>query len=534
MKDITRIHLAKIPYNIEISAKKELEDYLAQLESYTSDGELLQDIEIRMTELLLERNVRQDDVITGADVRAIREQLGEPKEFMTDEATAEVAAVAGVSGNRRKLYRNRDNALIGGVLSGLATYFGINVMWLRLAFIVLSFVSFGFVAVLYGLAWLIIPAANTAAEKLELAGKPVTLASIRELNEAGSSGNAERRERILKRVVTTTVGVFSSLSALFVIMATLLLLGAPPADGNPANIPENYRVAFAFGALAALLLIVLLVLIAFAAFAQKFNTRIWVSGLVIIVLGLSSFGIADGLAAHQQKQEQEQAEIQRNMVTRNITLPEGFTAAKALTVDAPETATIEYSVDENATSITQRTLKNSPTAAITMEGETLRVKIEPGGHLHDIAENTLLISGPQLDSIVVKNGYVSYSGAAQEKLAAEVNNHSSLRLIDTRFDTVTAKVEDSAQFSGEEATIANAKIDLSRSSVVELGNITSLEVTSPQACASDHSALVAVATIADATFVHNGAKTAVKPLQTPCVVIEFDGDDEADLFEYEN
>lgn len=48
MKDITRIHLAKIPYNIEISAKKELEDYLAQLESYTSDGELLQDIEIRV------------------------------------------------------------------------------------------------------------------------------------------------------------------------------------------------------------------------------------------------------------------------------------------------------------------------------------------------------------------------------------------------------------------------------------------------------------------------------------------------------
>lgn len=532
MKDITRIHLAKIPYNIELSAKKELEDYLAQVESYTSDGELLQDIEIRMTELLLERNVRQDDVITGADVRAIREQLGEPKEFMADEATTDVATVASVSGNRRKLYRNHDSALIGGVLSGLATYFGINMMWLRLAFIVLSFVSFGFVAVLYGLAWLIIPAANTAAEKLELTGKPVTLASIRELNEAGSSGNAERRERILKRVVTTTVGVFSSLSALFVIMATLLLLGAPPADGNPANIPENYRVAFAFGALAALLLIVLLVLIAFAAFAQKFNTRIWVSGLVIIALGLSSFGVADGLAAHQQKQEQ--AEIQRNMVTRNITLPEGFTAAKALTVDAPETATIEYSVDENAMSITQRTLKNSPTAAITMEGETLRVKIEPGGYLHDIAENTLLISGPQLDSIVVKNGYVSYSGAAQEKLAAEVNNHSSLRSIDARFDTVTAKVEDSAQFSGEEATIANAKIDLSRSSVVKLGNITSLEVTSPQACASDHSALVAVATIADATFVHNGAKTAVKPLQTPCVVIEFDGDDEADLFEYEN
>ena len=90
MKDITRIHIAKVPYSIELTAKKNLEKYIAALEAYTSDTELLEDIEIRMTELLLERNVKQEDVISDKDITAIRAQLGEPKDFMTDDATLDI------------------------------------------------------------------------------------------------------------------------------------------------------------------------------------------------------------------------------------------------------------------------------------------------------------------------------------------------------------------------------------------------------------------------------------------------------------
>ena len=78
MKEITRIHLAKTAYDIEVTAKKQLEKYITSLESYTQDADVLADVEIRMTELLAERKVQPGGVIAADDVAAIRAQLGEP------------------------------------------------------------------------------------------------------------------------------------------------------------------------------------------------------------------------------------------------------------------------------------------------------------------------------------------------------------------------------------------------------------------------------------------------------------------------
>ena len=75
MKEITRIHIAKTSYDIEIGAKKELEKYITKLELYADDPNLLEDIEIRLTEILSDRGVEKDGVITAEDVDAIRTQL---------------------------------------------------------------------------------------------------------------------------------------------------------------------------------------------------------------------------------------------------------------------------------------------------------------------------------------------------------------------------------------------------------------------------------------------------------------------------
>ena len=84
MKEVTRIHIAKTVYNVEVDAKKELEKYMKDLERYANDAEILTDIEIRITELLAERGVQKDGIITMGDVVAIRKQLGEPKDFAED------------------------------------------------------------------------------------------------------------------------------------------------------------------------------------------------------------------------------------------------------------------------------------------------------------------------------------------------------------------------------------------------------------------------------------------------------------------
>ena len=86
MKEITRIHIAKTAYDIELAAKKAIEKYITALERYADDPELLGDIEIRITELLKERGVQAGGVITADDVAAVRAQLGEPSEFLPEGA----------------------------------------------------------------------------------------------------------------------------------------------------------------------------------------------------------------------------------------------------------------------------------------------------------------------------------------------------------------------------------------------------------------------------------------------------------------
>lgn len=125
MKEITRIHIAKTAYDIELAAKKELETYMTALERYAEGQSILDDIEIRITELLQENGTTKDDVITASDVASVRERLGEPHNFAEDSDVAALPAETNAK-PRRRLYRNQDQAVLGGVLAGIATYFGVN------------------------------------------------------------------------------------------------------------------------------------------------------------------------------------------------------------------------------------------------------------------------------------------------------------------------------------------------------------------------------------------------------------------------
>jgi phage shock protein PspC (stress-responsive transcriptional regulator) len=84
----------------------------------------------------------------------------------------------------RKLYRNPDNKVLGGVCSGVAAYLGIDEIWLRIGFIISVFVfGSGFLA--YIILWIIIPQASTAAEKLKMKGSAVDVNNIeREVRSA--------------------------------------------------------------------------------------------------------------------------------------------------------------------------------------------------------------------------------------------------------------------------------------------------------------------------------------------------------------
>ena len=86
MKEITRIHLAKTPFSVEVDAKKSLEKYLDSIQkNMHAEPEAMREIEARMVELLAERGVSKDGVIGNDDVLAVQKQMGEPRDFSDDE-----------------------------------------------------------------------------------------------------------------------------------------------------------------------------------------------------------------------------------------------------------------------------------------------------------------------------------------------------------------------------------------------------------------------------------------------------------------
>ena len=182
MKEITRIHLAKTPFSAEIDAKKSLEKYLNSIQkNMHAEPEAMREIEARMVELLAERGVSKDGVISHDDVLAVQKQMGEPRDFSDDasEAIDEIEDKDVDDKPAKQLMRDPDNAIIGGVCAGVAAYFNINPLWVRLIAIISPFMTFGTAVLIYVVMWLSMPPARTASDKLRMRGEPVTLASLK-------------------------------------------------------------------------------------------------------------------------------------------------------------------------------------------------------------------------------------------------------------------------------------------------------------------------------------------------------------------
>ena len=120
MKEVTRMHLAKTPYSVEVDAKKALEGYLAAIEkTMRAEPEVMREIETRLVELLAERGVAKDGFISLDDVNALKTQMGDPKEFSENGETRESSDEATESPNdtRRKSQKRlmRDMQRFGGI-----------------------------------------------------------------------------------------------------------------------------------------------------------------------------------------------------------------------------------------------------------------------------------------------------------------------------------------------------------------------------------------------------------------------------------
>ncbi len=179
MKKALTISIRSNIFTIEEDAYARLDTYLNEIKDHFSNLEntedIVTDIESRIAEQLLET---KDQVVTLASVEKIIAIMGTVDQF--DETTPKSDPVNNSSPSKlKKLYRNTEDAVIGGVASGIGIYIGKDPLFVRLGFIILTLLS-GFGVALYFILWILVPEAKTKAQKLEMAGAPVTLETLSE------------------------------------------------------------------------------------------------------------------------------------------------------------------------------------------------------------------------------------------------------------------------------------------------------------------------------------------------------------------
>ncbi|WP_423736979.1 PspC domain-containing protein [Chitinophaga caseinilytica] len=211
MKKIININLSSRLIPIEDSAYELLRQYLDSLKRYFSQeegaDEIVSDIESRIAEVFQDKIRKGAHCITDEDVIEIKASMGTPEQF-GDEQPANGNASSSQSQQqsqqqafdpyirpRKRFYRDSDHKVIGGVCSGLAAYFRMDPVIMRILFVITALFWGGGILV-YLILWFATPEADTAAEKLEMRGERVDVNNIKATVQEEMSQIRARMERM--------------------------------------------------------------------------------------------------------------------------------------------------------------------------------------------------------------------------------------------------------------------------------------------------------------------------------------------------
>lgn len=543
MKEITRIHIAKVAYDIELDAKKDIEQYMAALERYASDQEILEDIEIRVTELLAERGVQAGGVIASGDVAAVRAQLGEPSDFTSAEIEAGIEGAPNDIDQQRRVYRDEDEAVLGGVLAGFAKYFGIDPLWVRLIFLVILLGSFGTAIVVYVILWLIIPPARTAADKLRMSGKPVTLESIKKLVRSEERVGGEKSQAV-KRVVSATGGwllVLAAIGGLIAVAAVVssLIFGFTPYDVMYMNDSWWFMSGMGLAVLSGLLFSALCFVLASAAFRRAWTSRLSTATGIIIVAGLMAFAGAVGFGMYGFADEQ--ARIASLMETRRVEQVSTIAGVKNLKIETSDgvaaPANIEYIVSDSQRIEVTGLPGIEPVISVSDDESTMTVKMTVFERERQIilgyyAKATLKVYGPSLESIELSDleQSVSYQNNALQDTLRVTGKAGSFRLAGT-YKSVRVDSRNTAAIALGDAAIEQLEVVLSGGSVTA-GVVRTLSVEQSDVCPAreyhDERGSLQVQAVSSDTMLYNGKEQAVDSKRTECGAIII-GDDNPEV-----
>ena len=246
MNKTVNINLGGMFFYIDEDAYQKLSRYFEaikrSLTNSNGQDEIIKDIEMRIAELFAEKHSNGKQVISLRELDEVIAVMGQPEDYRIDNDDAEEPKANYTYQNRavKKLYRDKDGGMIGGVLAGLGHYFGIDKVWIRILFLVLFF-FYGTGLLAYIILWIVMPEAVTTSEKLEMTGEPVNISNIEKkvreefdnVSEKIRNVNYDEMGNQVKtgadRIASNAGKVFMSIFNVFAkILGVILILSALP------------------------------------------------------------------------------------------------------------------------------------------------------------------------------------------------------------------------------------------------------------------------------------------------------------------
>jgi phage shock protein PspC (stress-responsive transcriptional regulator) len=236
MKKAIKINISGVIFHIDDDAYDRLNIYLKSVEIYFSGKEggkeIIDDIESRIAELFQSRVSAQKEVITLGDVIEVTAIMGDPSEFVDEAEEEELSSTQ--PGKRqgrgsRRLYRDPDNAVLGGVCGGMGAYFGIDPVIIRVIFAVLFIVGYGIWGLVYIVLWIALPKAVSIAQKLEMRGEHVTISNIEkkvrhEYEEVKANFRKIEKSDGYKQAASSVEEIFQVLGRIIVALVKVVLV----------------------------------------------------------------------------------------------------------------------------------------------------------------------------------------------------------------------------------------------------------------------------------------------------------------------
>lgn len=292
MNKTTSINLGGYFFHIDEDAFRKLSNYFdAVKRSLSPDGreEIINDIESRISELFTEKLGTTKQVIGLKEVDDIISIMGQPEDYKIEDETTKNDFQTNYTktSSAKKLYRDKENSFLGGVLSGLGHYLGVDPLWLRIIMVILFF-GFGTGLIVYIILWILIPEAVTTSQKLEMKGEPINISNIeRKVKEgfneisdkfsnldhdkiaSNAKSGAEKIGNTISEIVISFFNVISKIIGGFIVLFTSMALISVIIGGIAmmffTAMPDNF-------------------LYNHIHTPFSFETPIWLQGLLLIIL----------------------------------------------------------------------------------------------------------------------------------------------------------------------------------------------------------------------------------------------------------